>query len=187
MIAADKSVIWSSLTDNQSRARLLAISAPHSGDWLHALPVAACGTRLDDEAVLVVVGLSLGVHLCEPHPCPCGAPVDARGMHSSAGRSTPHYQLNDLIWRALVRASVPSVKEPNGLFRSEGNRPDGLTLIPWQTRRCLAGTLLWSTHSPHLTSKLQARLLAVWQKALPSARKPNIQPSLGHTFRATCC
>ena len=54
-VAADKSVIWSSLTGNQSRARLIAVSAPHSGDWLHALPVAACGTRLHDEAVRVAV------------------------------------------------------------------------------------------------------------------------------------
>ena len=43
VIAADKSVIWSSLTDNQSIARLLAVSAPHSGDRLHA--PASCSMR----------------------------------------------------------------------------------------------------------------------------------------------
>ena len=48
---------------NQSRARLLAIMAHHSGDWLHALPVASCGTRLDDEVVHVTVGLRLGTRL----------------------------------------------------------------------------------------------------------------------------
>ena len=143
VIAGDNSVIWASLTDNQSRARLLVISAPHSGDWLHALPVAACGTRLDDEAVRVAVGLHLEVNLCEPHPCSCGTPVYAHGTHGlsckrSAGRSTRHHQLNYLIWRAFGRASVPSIKEPNGLFRSDGKRPDGLTLIPWQAGRCLA-------------------------------------------------
>ena len=46
--------------------------------------------------------------------------------------------MNDLIWRALGRASVPSVKEPNGLFRSDGKRLDGLTLIPWLAGRSLA-------------------------------------------------
>ena len=40
VIAADKASLWSSLTDSHNIARLLAISSPHSGDWLHALPAA---------------------------------------------------------------------------------------------------------------------------------------------------
>ena len=136
--AADKSVIWSSLTDNQSRARLLVVSAPQQR--LVECPV-SCSMRHETglEVVRVAVGLRLWVNLCEPHPCPCGAPVDARGTYGlssklRAGRPTRHHQLNDLIWRALV----PSVKEPNGLFRSDVKRPDGLTLTPWQVGRCLA-------------------------------------------------
>ena len=43
-----------------------------------------------------------------------------------------HQALNDLIWRALAKAGVPSTKEPSGLSRTDGKRPDGLTLIPWQ-------------------------------------------------------
>ena len=31
----------------------------------------------------------------------------------------------------------PTIKEPPGLFRSDGKRPDGLTLIPWQAGRSL--------------------------------------------------
>ena len=81
--------------------------------------------------------------MCEPHPCPCGATVNARGTRGlsfmrSAGRSTRHHRLNYLIWRTIGRASVPSVKEPNGLFRSDGKRLDGLTLILWLAGRCLA-------------------------------------------------
>ena len=38
IIAADKASLWSSLTDSNNRARLLAVSSPHSGDWLHAHP-----------------------------------------------------------------------------------------------------------------------------------------------------
>ena len=37
----------------------------------------------------------------------------------------------------LGRANVPAVKEPVGLLRSDGKRPDGLTQIPWQAGKCM--------------------------------------------------
>ena len=39
--------------------------------------------------------------------------------------------LNDLVARAFVAAGVPVAKEPVGLVRQDGWRPDGLTLIPF--------------------------------------------------------
>jgi hypothetical protein len=75
------STLLASQVDDQSRARLLAASAPHSGDWLQALPISSCGLRLDDESVCVAVGLRLGANLCDQHLCPCGAAVDCRGTH----------------------------------------------------------------------------------------------------------
>src|SRR5215470_11163679 len=58
--------------DDHGRARLLAASAPHSGDWLHALPISSCGLHLDNDAVRIAVGLRFGSVLCEQHVCPCG-------------------------------------------------------------------------------------------------------------------
>jgi len=46
--------------------------------------------------------------------------------------------LNDLVARAFTSASIPSSKEPHGLVRSDGKRPDGLTLIPWKGGKPLA-------------------------------------------------
>ena len=143
-IVRDKSAIQDSAPDSHHRARLLAVAAPHAGDWLHALPISSCGLRLDDEAIRVAVGLRLGLNICQPHLCPCGTQVDARGTHGlscklSSGRMARHHHLNDLIWRALSRAGIPSSKEPSGLSRTDGKRPDGMTLIPWQAGR----NLLW--------------------------------------------
>jgi len=42
------------------RARLLAASAAHNGDWLSAMPISACCLRLTDDAVRVAVGMRLG-------------------------------------------------------------------------------------------------------------------------------
>jgi hypothetical protein len=36
----------------------------------------------------------------------------------------------------MSRAGIAAVKEPHGLTRSDGKRPDGLTLIPWREGRC---------------------------------------------------
>ena len=65
-----------------------------------------------------------------------GSPVDARGQHSlvckqAPGRSSRHHVLNDLVARAFAAAGVPVAKEPVGLVRQDGKRPDGVTLIPF--------------------------------------------------------
>jgi len=137
-----KSGVLHSAQDPYNKARLAAVSSPHSGDWLHALPVSACGLKLDDEAIRIAVGLRLGVNLCIPHQCPCGLLVDANASHSLScklafGRMARHQSLNDIIYRALVAANIPATKEPLGLLRSDGKRPDGLTLIPWQAGKSL--------------------------------------------------
>ena len=124
------------------KAMLLASKAPHSSDWLYTLSITACGLRLSDEAIRVAVGLRLGLNICEPHPCPCGASVTSRGTHGlsckrSSSRSTRQQHINDAILRALKRADISSTKEPAGLLRGDGKRPDGLSLVPWQSERSL--------------------------------------------------
>ena len=84
----------------------------------------------------MAIGLRLGTAICEPHMCPCGALVDALGTHALSckiglGKHSRHNTINDIVCRSLARADIPSVKKPTGLLRSEGKRPDGLTLIPW--------------------------------------------------------
>ena len=107
-VARDWLAVWQSASTETDKARLTAIRAQHSSDWLFALPISACDLRLGDEEV----SRRLGLNICETHTCPCGANVDMRGLHGlackcSAGRSTRHQQLNDLIWRALKRADIP--------------------------------------------------------------------------------
>ena len=127
-IIADQAVVTSAFTDNFHRAWLLAASALH---------MSTCGLRLDNEAVRVAVSLRLGTTHCEPHQCPFGKQVDARGScglsyKRGTGRSIRHHELNDIIYRTLIRASTPSVLKPPALSRTDGKRPDQLTLIPWQ-------------------------------------------------------
>jgi len=115
-------------------ASFLATSSPHSGDWLFTLPITSCSLMLDDEVVRTAVTLRLGLPLCVPHPCHCGSLVDAHGLHSfvckqAPGRSARHIAMNDLIAQAFASAGILVTKEPQGLSRSDGKPPDGLTLV----------------------------------------------------------
>ena len=98
---------------------------------------------MDDDTVTICVGLRLGVNLCRSHPCRlCGMPVDEKALHAlscrkSQGRHLRHNSVNDIIYRSLSAAGVPCQVEPHGRSRADGKRPDGVTLLPWQSGRPL--------------------------------------------------
>jgi len=73
-----------------------------------------------------------------------------------------HHYINDLIWRALHRATIPATKEPAGLSRTDGKRPDGLTLIPWQSGK----NLIWDVT---VADTLAASHLATTSKLMGGA------------------
>ena len=50
----------------------------------------------------------------------------------SAGCHHRHSAVNYIIYRALVAAHVPSRLEPSGLYRSDGKRLDGVSIVPWK-------------------------------------------------------
>ena len=88
----------------------------------------------DDEAIRIAVGLRLGVDIFELHSCVCGELVDIRGSHAlsckrNSGRIIRHNYLN-IIHSSYNCAGIPATKESQGLSRSDGKRPDSLTLTP---------------------------------------------------------
>ena len=170
--------------DVRDRARLLAVSRPGASDWLHAIPADSLGTRLDDRAARICVGLRLGASLVEPHRCSCGEPDGCLGHHGlscglSAGRRPRHAALNDTLSRALRSAGVPSMLGPTGLTQEDGRRPDGLTLIPFSTGRaqvwdatvtdCLSPTLVGpgASRAGSAVSKAEAAKTRNTRRSLP--------------------
>ena len=55
----------------------------------------------------------------------------------SEGRHSRHSSLNDIIHRALSAAKIPARLEPSGVARSDGKRPDRISMVP-----CKEGKLL---------------------------------------------
>ena len=106
---ADKtqSSLLASQTTQYQRARLHAITALHSGDWLHALTISSCSLRLDDETIRIAASLRLGSKLCDPQYCMNGSLVDCRGSHGlscrrSSGRAARHSFSTTLFFMPLV-------------------------------------------------------------------------------------
>ena len=134
--------LLASQPDEYNRAGLIAVAAPHSGDWLHVLSISPCGLRLDDNAIRVAVGLRLGAKLCDFHVCLCGTFVYSCGTHGlsckrGSSKLTRHAIINNLVHRALVKARIPYTMEPTGLSRTDGKRLDGLTLVPWSAGKSI--------------------------------------------------
>ena len=124
------------------KACLRASCAPGSGLWLNALPLQQIGLKMSDNELRIAAGLRLGCSIIQPHVCICGQPADEFGIHGLTcpkvpGRRVRHTMANRLIHRALNSADYMSVLEPPHLSRSDGKRPDGLTMVPWSRGKSL--------------------------------------------------
>src|SRR6218665_1732312 len=64
--------------------------------------------------------------------------------------------MNDIIWRSLLRADIPSSKEPPGLLCTDGKRPDGVTLVPWSKGKYTT----WDFTSIHTCAASYIRLIS---------------------------
>ena len=128
--------IEQSLDKTQSK-RLSLTQGRYTGTWLNAIPMSPLGLKLTDGQLRCAVPLRLGANICAAHTCCCGQNVDEYGTHGlawkrSVGRFARHAFSNDFIRRSLASVVMPSVLEPAGLSRTDGERPDGVTAIPWQ-------------------------------------------------------
>ena len=93
-------------------------------------------SRMDDK-LRISIGFRLGANICVGHTCYCGNRVERDGLHGlsctkSAGRFPRHATLNSLIKQTLGSLDLPSMLEPRGLYRTDGKRPDGVSMIPWE-------------------------------------------------------
>ena len=81
------------------------------------------------------LSLRPGAKICEKHTCRCGKLVEENGHHGlscarSSERFSRHHNLNTLVKQRMSSIKVPPILEPNGLTRTDGKRPDGITLAP---------------------------------------------------------
>ena len=93
--------------------------------------------KLDDQQLQISISLGLRGDLCVAHTCHCGKQVERDGLHGlsctkSAGCFSRHATLNSLIKQTLGSFDLPSMLEPRGMYRTDGKRQDGVTVIPWE-------------------------------------------------------
>ena len=132
------------------------------------------------------MALRLGLGLCAAH-----LPVWLTGTRGLSfvcktlpSLITRNHTLNDIISYTFAFAKIPATKEPYGLFRSDGKRPDGLNLIPWQ-RGC-------PSRSGGGNSRYHVGRLNKFQLLHPQLapqlrrRRPENKPSTPHCQGRTC-
>ena len=140
--SSSRSVALRPLLDQHRPACLSSATQPNSGAWMNCLPSTAIGTMLDSESFRIAISQRLGLPVCAPHKCRCGAIVDRYGLHPhsyrlSAGRLPRHSAFYDIIKCALSSAGFNAVHEPVCHDRGDGKRPDGMTVFPFSMGKCL--------------------------------------------------
>ena len=75
--------------------------------------------------------------------------------------------IDDLIWRAIKRAKIPTRKEPTGLIMQNGKLPDGATLIAWSKGKALAWDV--TIADTYTASHLQSTALEAGRAAIHAA------------------
>ena len=118
-------------------ARLLAASSESASCLYDCNPSSGEGTRLSDTTLTLAVGLRLGLPVAATGTCVCGEELDAHGDHAltckrGVGRGARHKDLNERVRSALNEAGHVSVLELSGLTRTDGKRPDGVTVMPFE-------------------------------------------------------
>ena len=81
--------------------------------------------------------MRLGDNICVAHKYHCGQRVERDGLHGlsctkSADPFSRQATLHSLIKQTLGFLDLPFMLEPGGLYRTDGKRPDGVTMILWE-------------------------------------------------------
>src|SRR5271163_258826 len=84
-------------------------------------------------------------------------PIECHTCKRSAGRQPRHGLLNDVVWRALQSAQIPSTNEPTSLYRTDRKRQDGASMLPWARGHCVA----WDVTVPDTLAPSHVQATAV--------------------------
>ena len=152
--------------------RLKCLSCAEAGAFLCG-PPSGLHTRLDGPAFECAVRLRQGQPVAAASRCECGEELDSFGSHAlicrlGCGKHIRHRIINEFVRGAFVSAGWAVVLEPPGLSRSDGKRPDGVTVLPFSNGRALSwDTTCWNPLAP-------SHVAAAAKKngALPNKPKP---------------
>ena len=108
-IMADRTVVMSAFTNNFNRARHLAASAPHSGDWLHALPLSTCELRLDNELELLWIFVSAPASANRTSALVANRLTGGRPIHTTSRTQRHHISSADQSKHAIRSGTARTV------------------------------------------------------------------------------
>ena len=119
----------------------------------------------------------LGVPVATPGVCACSAELDPLGDHAlscnrGVGRGARHKTRNEKVRSALNEAGHVCVLEPPGLTRTDGKRPDSVTVMPFERGLPMAWDVTVHT-SPRTIYRCLHKKPEPLQQPPRSGRRPN--------------
>ena len=132
-----------SATEERSVAGLMCLSAEEAGAFMQGPASSREKTKLYNAAFVCALRMRLGQQVAAPSKCDCGQDLDAQGSHAlvcrrGVGKHVRHSLINDFIRREFNAAGLPVLLEPPGLSVRDGQRPDGVTVLPHTNGKALA-------------------------------------------------
>ena len=145
--------------DRRETVRLAALSLPHAGTWLSAVPNPALGMHLSSQEFILAMRYRLGLPIYrEGTPCwKCDTPMDAYADHAhhcgwGVERSERHNAVRDVFYGVAEGAGLSPRREVRRLLPTGEKRP-GDVLLPGYP----AGTT--TAYDFTITSPFQAKYL----------------------------
>ena len=116
--------------------------------------------------------------------CQCGWPSNPwPELQTKWSPPFHHSSINDHIHRALSAVQIPSRLKP-AIYRSDGKRPDGITMVPWEYGKLLVwDATSTDTYAPSyaVSATSDAGAVAAMAKMRKRAKYSNLDPA--HYFQ----
>jgi len=124
--------------------------------------------------IIIIIIIIIATHMSVWSTC--GRSRSTWLVLSTKCRSSHQTQFAERHYMAQpVWAKITASKEPLGLTRSDGKRPDGVTLIPGQTGNAWHGMSLCQTQWQHHASKPRLQWLVQQQTRQHQTKRRNTQ------------
>ena len=117
--------------------KFLTLKGKFVSQRLNVVPCKNLGLKLADQQLGNSIGLCLRANICVAHTCQCGKRVERDSLHGLSCTNQECWSLLATCYahfshKADVGISRLACDARTAFYRTDGKRPDGVTMISWE-------------------------------------------------------